>query len=351
MNRINELKVFYDLTKGPKRHKIYKDSAPFFIRYYLEPNQTNINLNLLKRIISTEINPYTIEEFRYYHPIKKGYLRITNNTFLPIKFKSIFLQIQLKEPEPEELIQLEKIKKDLESNIKEYEDLKNRFKEVVDDKKIDLFFLYAFPMEETENIELNSIITYHLEIAKLDSLYKNSKKGFNAIFESCNKNKLEEAIRAMPKIIHISCHGKDPNKGYALVLEDKGNKFELPKKELEDMLKNLTKQLQNIDLVVLSSCHSEVAGNLFYKYGVKNVIYIDENFPVSNTASLNFAIAFYQKLIDCYSIKYAFDRTIEELTDKDKDIKNDYKCCCYIHKHRDNINVVAIFINIEIIVV
>ena len=336
MNRINELKVFYDLTKGPKRQKIYKDSAPFFIRYYLEPNQTNINLNLLKRIISTEINPYTIEEFRYYHPIKKGYMRITNNTFLPIKFKSIFLQIQLKEPEPEELIQLEKIKKDLESKIKEYEDLKNRFKEVVDDKKIDLFFLYAFPMEETENIELNSIITYHLEIAKLDSLYKNSKKGFNAIFESCNKNKLEEAIRAMPKIIHISCHGKDPNKGYALVLEDKGNKFELPKKELEDMLKNLTKQLQNIDLVVLSSCHSEVAGNLFYKYGVKNVIYIDENFPVSNTASLNFAIAFYQKLIDCYSIKYAFDRTIEELTDKDKDIKNDYKCCCYIHKHRDN---------------
>jgi len=118
---------------------------------------------------------------------------------------------------------------------------------------------------------------------------------------------LEEAIRAMPKIIHISCHGKDPNKGYALVLEDKGNKFELPKKELEDMLKNLTKQLQNIDLVVLSSCHSEVAGNLFYKYGVKNVIYIDENFPVSNTASLNFAIAFYQKLIDCYSIKVIFN--------------------------------------------
>ena len=336
MNRINELKVFYDLTKGPKRQKIYKDPEHFFIRYHLEPNQTRINLNLLKRIISTEINPYLIEEFRILHPNKQGYLRITNNTFFPISSKPIYLRIQLKEPEPEELIQLEKIKKDLESKINYYEEIKNKIKEVVDDKKIDLFFLYAFPMEETENIELNSIITYHLEIGKLDSLYKNSKKGFNAIFESCNSYKLEEAIRAMPKIIHISCHGKDPNKGYALVLEDKGNKFELSKEDLENILKNLKTQLSNIDLVVLSSCHSEVAGELFYKYGAKNVIYIDKNFPISNTASLNFAISFYQKLIDCYSIKFAFHSTIKELTEQDKHIKNDFKCCCYVHKHRNN---------------
>ena len=336
MSKINELKVFYYLTEGPRRQKIYKDSEYFFIRYHLEPNQTRINLNLLKRIISTEINPYLIKEFRILHPTKHGYLRITDNTFFPISKEKIYLQIQLKEPEPEELIQLEKIKKDLESKIKYYEEIKNKIKEVVDDKKIDLFFLYAFPMEETENTELNSIITYHLEIGKLDNLYKNSKKGFNAIYESCNSDKLEDAIRAMPRIIHISCHGKEPGKGYALVLEDKGNKFELTKQELEKKLKNLTKQLSNIDLVVLSSCYSEIAGKLFYNNGAKNVICIDENFPISNTASLNFAISFYQKLIDCKSIRDAFKYTIDELTEQDKKIKNDSKCCCYVHEHRSN---------------
>ena len=84
MSKINELKVFYYLTEGPKRQKIYKDSEYFFIRYHLEPNQTRINLNLLKRIISTEINPYLIKEFRILHPTKHGYLRITDNTFFPI---------------------------------------------------------------------------------------------------------------------------------------------------------------------------------------------------------------------------------------------------------------------------
>ena len=334
MNRIEDLKVFYELTKGPKHQKIYKDSEPFFIHYHLEPNQTCINLNLLKRIISSEINPYTIEEFRYLNPTKKGFIRITDKTSIPM-MNLIYLKIQLKEPEPEEFTKLDKLKKELETKIKDYEDIKNKIKEVVDDKKIDLYFLYAFPMVETENIELNSIITYHLEISKLIKIYKNSKKGFNTMFESCNQHKLEEAIRATPKIIHISCHGKDPNKnnGYALVLEDRGYKFELTAENLEKILANLQTQLKQIDLVVLSSCHSEVAGKLFLKYGVGNVIYINKNFPITNTASLNFAISFYQKLIDGFSIEYSFNETIKYLNKQDKLNKKSFKCCCYFHKH------------------
>jgi hypothetical protein len=155
------------------------------------------------------------------------------------------------------------------------------------------------------------------------------------MFESCNQHKLEEAIRATPKIIHISCHGKDPNKnnGYALVLEDRGYKFELTAENLEKILANLQTQLKQIDLVVLSSCHSEVAGKLFLKYGVGNVIYINKNFPITNTASLNFAISFYQKLIDGFSIEYSFNETIKYLNKQDKLNKKSFKCCCYFHKH------------------
>ena len=44
-------------------------------------------------------------------------------------------------------------------------------------------------MEETENILLNSSITSHLEIDKLDDLYKKIKKEFNDNFKNYNHHK------------------------------------------------------------------------------------------------------------------------------------------------------------------
>ena len=110
---------------------------------------------------------------------------------------------------------------------------------------------------------------------------------------------MKDAIREQPKIIHISCHGSNPENGYSLKFEERGAKRDVPEKELEEILSKLSEKLKNIDLVFLSSCHSQVAGELFLKYGVKNVIYINKEYPISNTASLNFAISLYQKLIDC----------------------------------------------------
>ena len=126
MSKKNDLKIFYYLTKGPKFTRLYKNQPPFFFKYKLEPNQTSITLILIKQIIKKEINLYDISEIRYYNPSKKGFIRITNKTSFPIEFEQITLQIQLKEQEPKELIELNKINYNLELKLKEYENIKNR---------------------------------------------------------------------------------------------------------------------------------------------------------------------------------------------------------------------------------
>ena len=344
MYKINELKVKYYITTGPKFERKYKDEEPFFTRYPLQQNQSHICLDLIKLIMCREINIYSVEEYRYLHPEKQGFLKITKKTFLPIVSDNITLQIQLKEPEPQEYTELVKVSNDLELKINQFKEIKKKIKEVVDEKRIDLYFLYAFAMEEKDKLDKNSIIAYHLEIAKLRGIFKSSKKSFNAIFESAKDIKLKDAIRQEPKIIHISCHGKKPENveenDYALVLENRGRTQKLGKKEIEELLASVKEKLKNIDLVVLSSCHSEVAGKLFLKYGVKNVVYINKKFEVSNTASLDFAISFYQKLIDCQTIKNAFNNTIKELLKQERDSfkdKDNIQCCCTAHEKHDKL--------------
>ena len=339
MLKITQLKVFYYLTKGPKYESIYKTKEPFFTKYTLEPDQTNINLKLIKRIMALEeINVYDIIDYRYFNEKKNGYVKITQRTSFPIISNEITLLIKLKDPQPQEIRDLIKLTKSLKYKLKEFENIKNNVTDAFDKKKIDLYFLYALPMEEIKGCDVNYIIAYHLEIAKICNIFENSKKSFNAIFESANELRLKDVLRKMPKVIHISCHGLNPSgaSGFALRFEEKGKRQDIYEKQLDELLGKFEDQLKCIDLVFLSSCHSEVAGKLFKKHGAKNVIYIDKNWPVSNTASLDFAISFYQNLVNCKSVRDSFEATKKELDEKEKiNYKNNIKCCCNSHSsHR-----------------
>ena len=347
MSEYRELKVFYYIIKNPKLQPKYKMNEPFFTKYNLDKDQTHINLNLIKIIMSQEgINIYHIIDYRYFHPSKEGYVKITQNSSYPITSNEIYLQIRIKEPEPTELRYFKKATENLELEIKKLEKIKINIDKAVNHKKIDFYFLYALPMEEKENTYNGRfVISYQLEIAKLVGIYKNSKKNFNTIFESVDFTKLKEVITKKPKILHISCHGRDPNseEGYALIFEEKGYKKEVNEKNLEDLFKifknneNNENILKEIDLVFLSSCHSERAGNLFYKYGVKNVIYIDQNYSVSNNVSIDFATSFYQYLINNKSVKESFYTTKQELKEKEikKCINTNMKFYCNIHKENE----------------
>ena len=289
MSKITKLNVFYYLTKGPRYERIYESNEPFFAKYTLEPDETNINLNLIKRIMDQEeINIYDIIDYRYLNKKKNGFVKITRRTSYPITSNEITLQIQLKEPKPQEIRDLINITENLKNKIEELEDIKKIVKKIISKKKIDLYYLYALPMEETKKCDINYIISYHLEIAKICGIFENSKKSLNAIFESANKAKLKDAIINIPKIIHISCHGLNPSgtSGYAMKFENQGESQYIYETQLDEFLGNFQAQLKCIDLVILSSCHSEVAGKLFKKHGAKNVIYIDKNWPVSNKCYL-----------------------------------------------------------------
>ena len=93
-------------------------------------------------------------------------------------------------------------------------------------------------------------------------------------------HRLKDVIREEPKIIHISCHGIDPNKGYYLKFEEQGQTRKFYEKELGGILSQLSEKLKKIDLVVLSSCNIENEGNLFVKCVFKNVINFKKNYKI-----------------------------------------------------------------------
>ena len=93
-------------------------------------------------------------------------------------------------------------------------------------------------------------------------------------------------IQNKTKILHIASHGDIDDSGkYFLILEDKGKRQNIKFDKLEQILKTNSSKLKNIDLVFVSTCHSEGLGKLFKKYGAKNVIYIQSMTPISNIAA------------------------------------------------------------------
>ena len=72
-----------------------------------------------------------------------------------------------------------------------------------------------------------------------------------------------------------------------MLLEDKNGKGrKLKVKVLEQMISEMKWE---IELVVVSSCHSESAGKLFQQAGVKHVVCIREEFGIKDAASILFA--------------------------------------------------------------
>ena len=80
------------------------------------------------------------------------------------------------------------------------------------------------------------------------------------------------------------------------------------------MLKDILKQCKNeIELVFVSSCHSEFIGDIFFNAGIDHVICIMESETISDDASIVFGKAFYQALyqLNRYSICDAFNAAKE----------------------------------------
>ena len=75
------------------------------------------------------------------------------------------------------------------------------------------------------------------------------------------------------------------------------------------MLKDVLSKCKNeIELVFVSSCHSEFIGDIFFNAGIDHVVCIMESEKISDEASIVFGRAFYQALytLNHYTIWDAF---------------------------------------------
>ena len=330
------LNIAYYLTQGPRYKRI--NEYPF----YTSMNSNFFNLGIIKDLLEKDkvINIYNINNYRYYDQNKKGFIKINEYKDYPTPNSLLILELHYKhiiEPISYELKNKERNITDKIKQIKNQINSMNEYSQK--SKKYDLIYLYASPLVKLKGKEMDKPINYRIEIKNIINSLNNSKKYYNCLFECVNENILNDLLmKKRTKILHIASHGdlEEETGKYYLILEDKGIQQNVKLEKLEKILKKNESKLKNIDLVFVSTCHSEPLGKTFLKYGVKNVIYIQGKTPISNIAALKFTEYFYKELIKGYNIKESFYKAQEKIKmDRKLLFYNPNDCCCS-HKHKNN---------------
>ena len=273
-----------------------------------------------------KINTSLIDDYRYYNKNKNGLIKIKESSLIKIKPKELlYLQIHL--------IEIDDFYEKIKSKISQLEEIKNN-----KNKKIDLYYLFASPivsLMEDKYVDSSTPINYREEIKNLVSLFYKSKKEYICFFECGTEKNFREALSKEPKILHISSHGKlSTQKEFSLCLEDRGELKEIPQSRLSKILKSYSPKLKKIELVFVSTCHSQFLGNLFLENGVKNVICIQGMTPISDKAALQFSENLYNEIIKGNTIQEAFNKAQQRVqSSKEKDSFKVKSCCCENHKH------------------
>ena len=329
------LNILYYITSGIKHQRLYNGKM-FYINYPIKVLQKNINIELIKEIIAKDqIDTSIIDDYRYYNTKKNAFIKIKDSFPIPLDSNELTLQIHIGKQKNQNLFEIEAEYNKMLSKFKELEEKKIIMNINSRNDNIDLYFLYASPILKNKKEEEFKPINYRLEIRNLVYIFEKSKKEYNCFFECANEKKFREAIIKQPKILHISSHGLfDEKREYSLFLEEKGILQAIHQEKLERILSSVKNQLKNIDLVFASTCYSETLGELFLKYGINNVIYIQGKNPISDKAAVKFSQNFYNELIKGNTISDAFDKSKKLIqSDKEKDYFQLKKCCCS-HWHK-----------------
>lgn len=328
------LNIAYYLTQGPRYKRI--NDHPFFTSM----NSKFFNLEIIKELLEKEkiSNRYSINNYRYYDQNKNGFIKINEYKNYQTPKSILILEFHYNhiiEPISYKLKNKEKNITDKIRQIKNQINTMNAYSQKA--KRYDLIYLYASPLVKLKGKEMDKPINYRIEIKNIINSLNNSKKYYNCLFECANENILNDLLmKNHTKILHIASHGdlEEETGKYYLILEDKGIQQNVKLEKLEKILKKNESKLKNIDLVFVSTCHSESLGKTFLKYGVKNVIYIQGKTPISNIAALKFTEYFYKELIKGNNIKESFYKAQEKIKiDRTLLFYNPNDCCCS-HKHK-----------------
>ena len=118
--------------------------------------------------------------------------------------------------------------------------------------------------------------------------------------------------------MHISSHGfYDKNKNYSVLFEDLekcGQEQPIQRNTLRSILQSNSSKIQNIDLIILTSCHSENFKELIVEVcKPKYIIYINKEDEINDLVCVFFTEYFYSELTEGNSISESFYKTIEKL--------------------------------------
>ena len=344
-NVLNKEKIYlfnvkYYLTTGPFNKRI--DEKPFYT--YLEKN--TFKLKDIYTILEREkIYKKNQEDRKNIQDIFGD--NIYDINFIKIKCSGKKYFEMMKEDKEYKLDDSENIVLEIHYNkmkekidlIKYYNDqiekIYNRInKDAENIGKYDLIYLYALPLVKSEGnnpsgseystkvLNLDRI-SYRDEIKIIIDLMKEKKKKFKCLFQCASAQVLRDILETKKtKILHISSHGSYKHDNYSLILENLekyGQEQIVEQKTLKSIVQSYASEIKNIDLVVLSTCHSGGFFDLFSKSKPKYAVYVDKTKPISDLVCVQFTKYFYSELIEGNPIKDSYDKALQKLKN-DKDI-------------------------------
>lgn len=193
--------------------------------------------------------------------------------------------------------------------------------------RIHLAFMFSSPLirrfnNKVENIMQLDYLTEINDVVKVCNKIKYEMKFKTAVATVSN---LRSVITDGPIALHFSGHGLQntpenlgsdyalsKGKGNILLLEDEHGMSDY---FFEEDLKYMIEMSQTeFEVVFVSSCHSQFAGQVFLNAGAKHVICIRGGEKISDRASLRFSKVFYETLfVKNYNVCTSFHIAKEEI--------------------------------------
>ena len=176
----------------------------------------------------------------------------------------------------------------------------------------DIAYLYSVPLVRDNNGKIESMglpIDHNTEIEDIIEGLENTNKMVNFRIDIANKDNLNNMITVKPKIVHLSCHGDiDKDGSFYLAFESKktvGMMEKLTESQLKILFKN-QKDMNSIEAMIVSACHSQKIGELMMESGIPVVIAINAPFKIQDEAARTFGKAFHSALVQGSSYEEAY---------------------------------------------
>lgn len=152
-----------------------------------------------------------------------------------------------------------------------------------------------------------------------------------------NFQSFDDILSKSPRVLILMCHGllqtdKVGNERCCFCFENEEFPFLIDKYDEDRLLDNLRGKKVNIDVIILSTCHSAKLGKILVK-GINPppaVIAINTTDQIAQSSTFKFNQKFLQSLIRSEKVQDAFDQAKALVAAMPKEENH---CCCCNHGH------------------